>query len=356
MAVWAGSCWERCGAMGTKHPPREAWLDGLKGFGILLVILGHVLSGYLDAWTFPEAYESFYHVRTWIYSFHMPLFYLLSGYTFTLAYYRAGKLRRGSFVRQICNLIWIYVVFVLLQWGVKQLVPDMVNEPYDLEDLRRIFVEPLGNFWYIYVLTVLYLLGAAVKLPRRHPLWLVPLAALSVYVAAIHLDWTELTLYRIAYHCFFFAVGSVLCRHRDYLTNQKLMGLSSMLLATAAYFYIVRYTRNWYAYWKVIIALGTCYVNVYLFRRWPRLSGWKPFQLCGRYCLELYLLHTFFTGGLRTLLPMLGVTGPWCNVLLNFAVSTGVCLLLAVLAGRCHWLDLLFRPARLALRLWEKRT
>ena len=48
---------------------REAWLDGLKGFGILLVILGHVLSGYLDAWTFPEAYGSFYPVRTWIYTF-----------------------------------------------------------------------------------------------------------------------------------------------------------------------------------------------------------------------------------------------------------------------------------------------
>lgn len=339
----------------SAHPAREAWLDGLKGFGILLVILGHVLSGYLDAWTFPAAYNSFYHVRTWIYSFHMPLFFLLSGYTFTLAYYREGKLRRTRFLRQIFNLFWIYVVFVLLQWGVKQLVPDMVNETYDLEDLRRMFVEPLGNFWYIYVLLVLYVLGAVTGLPRRRPLWLVPLGLLAVYVAYIHLDWTQLTLYRILYHGLFFAVGSVLCRYRKCLDSPKLMGISAMLLATAAYFYFIWYTRNWYACWKVLIALGTCYFNVYLFHRWKGLAGLRLFQLCGRYCLELYLMHTFFTGGLRTLLPLLGVTGPWLSVWLNFGISTGVCLLLAVLAGRFRWMDLLFRPARLVGELWEKR-
>ena len=127
----------------------------------------------------------------------------------------------GSFLRQLCNLFWIYVVFVLLQWSVKQLVPDMVNETYDLEDLQRMFVEPLGNFWYIYVLFVLYLLGAVTGLPRRHPLWLVPLAGLSVYVASIHLDWTELTLYRIAYHSFFFAVGSVLCLSLIHISSRR---------------------------------------------------------------------------------------------------------------------------------------
>ena len=65
-----------------ERPGRERWLDSLKGFGILLVIFGHVLSGYLDAWTFPRAYYSFYYVRTWIYSFHMPLFFLAAGWVY----------------------------------------------------------------------------------------------------------------------------------------------------------------------------------------------------------------------------------------------------------------------------------
>lgn len=90
--------------METSRPTaREAWLDSLKGFAALLVVLGHVLSGYLDAGTFPAAYDSFYAVRTWIYSFHMPLFFLLSGFTFTLAYYRGGTLRPGRLSPSACQ-------------------------------------------------------------------------------------------------------------------------------------------------------------------------------------------------------------------------------------------------------------
>jgi fucose 4-O-acetylase-like acetyltransferase len=327
---------------------RETWLDSLKGFGALLVVLGHVLSGYLDAGTFPEAYSGMHQVRTWIYSFHMPLFFLISGFTFTLAYYRDGKLRRDGFGRQLWNLAWVYVLFALLQWGIKQLVPGLVNETYTLEDLKTMLWVPLGNFWYVYVLFLLYLVAAITGMPRRSPLWLLPLGAVAVYVASIHLDWTQLTLYRILYHLFFFGVGSGLCVHRRVLTSPKAVGLASMLLGTAAFFYFFRYTRNWYAIWRVLIALSTSFVNVYLFHRFSALGTCPALRFCGKYALELYLLHTFFTGGLRTLLPLVGITGALASVVVNFVVSTGVSLGLGVLLSRyAGWI---FRPSRLLAR------
>lgn len=331
---------------GVERPGREAWLDGLKGFGCLLVILGHVLSGYLDAGSFPDSGWELYGLRTWIYSFHMPLFFLLSGFTFTLAYFREGQFRRDRFFRQLINLIWVYTIFSLFLWGIKQAVPELVNEAYTLDDLLRMFLEPLGNFWYIYVLCLLYITGAVTRLPNRSPMWLLPLGAVSVYVAQIHLDWTNLTLYRFCYHLFFFAMGSVFCRHRKLLQSQKLLGLSAMLLTTAAYFYFIWYTRNWYAVWKLIIAAATCCVLLWEFCRWHKLSGFGLFQLFGKYALEVYLLHTFFTGGLRTLLPVLGITTPWLSVWINFLMSAGISLLLAVLFGKFRGMDLLFRPTR----------
>ena len=58
--------------------PRLEYIDCLKGFAIFLMVMGHFLS-----WTFAEGSNASgpaVFVRTLIYSFHMPLFFFLSGY------------------------------------------------------------------------------------------------------------------------------------------------------------------------------------------------------------------------------------------------------------------------------------
>ena len=51
---------------------RIHWIDIAKGIAIMLVVIGHV----------PDAFDApFYRVA--IYTFHMPLFFFLSGYVFS---------------------------------------------------------------------------------------------------------------------------------------------------------------------------------------------------------------------------------------------------------------------------------
>ena len=54
-----------------KDKTRLEYLDAAKGLGILLVILGHIY-----AWN-PNINRKI--LVTWIYSFHMPLFFIVSG-------------------------------------------------------------------------------------------------------------------------------------------------------------------------------------------------------------------------------------------------------------------------------------
>ena len=66
---------------------RILYFDALKGFAILLVVMGHVIAwNFSDRSTLVIDSDSSDNVRraaivfTWIYSFHMPLFFMVSGY------------------------------------------------------------------------------------------------------------------------------------------------------------------------------------------------------------------------------------------------------------------------------------
>ncbi|MBC2606611.1 acyltransferase family protein [Pelagicoccus albus] len=82
--------------MKPNHAKRTHWLDLLKAVGMLLVVYGHSGS------TSPE-------VDQWIYSFHMPLFFLVSGYLFKDS---ALLMTTGSFIaKQLKNILIPYILF-----------------------------------------------------------------------------------------------------------------------------------------------------------------------------------------------------------------------------------------------------
>lgn len=83
---------------------RVEFLDVIKGFGILLLLLSHSISG-----------ESL--LKTWIFSFHMPLFFWCSGYLIAIKYPNGkelqGKLGR-LLAKKALSILIPYIVFSLL--------------------------------------------------------------------------------------------------------------------------------------------------------------------------------------------------------------------------------------------------
>lgn len=58
---------------------RIDWVDMLKGIAIICVIIGH------RTWSDYGALPCM--LKSWIYSFHMPLFFFLSGFVFSIDKY-----------------------------------------------------------------------------------------------------------------------------------------------------------------------------------------------------------------------------------------------------------------------------
>ena len=78
---------------------RILWLDQLKAVGFFLVILGHMdIPGALNGW---------------IYSFHMPLFFLVSGFTLNLKKTAEAPLRAQVpklLKRMVLPYVWIELI------------------------------------------------------------------------------------------------------------------------------------------------------------------------------------------------------------------------------------------------------
>lgn len=63
---------------------RIEWIDALKGFAIFTVVLGHCITDALSSNTFPVYHDFLTAFKDFIYIFHMPLFFTISGYLFFL--------------------------------------------------------------------------------------------------------------------------------------------------------------------------------------------------------------------------------------------------------------------------------
>jgi acyltransferase len=73
---------------------RIAWLDVARGYGMFLVFYGH-LAEQLSKGSFPEAFEQF----KFIYSFHMPMFFVFAGLLAPTRPGAIGALRHGLLTR-----------------------------------------------------------------------------------------------------------------------------------------------------------------------------------------------------------------------------------------------------------------
>ena len=91
---------------------RIEWLDALKGVAIIAVVFGHSLLGYTENNAFGEYNDFFFQLKNWIYIWHMPFFMCLSGFSFSLAYYRDNKVDTLKVRKQILNLLLLYDVGV----------------------------------------------------------------------------------------------------------------------------------------------------------------------------------------------------------------------------------------------------
>lgn len=332
------------------HSGRLTWIDSLKGFAILCVVIGHVADGYIEAGSFPDSLSIEFFVWQMLYAFHMPLFFIVSGFIFSKAYGNPdGSVKTAKLRTQLLDIAAVYIIFSFVLCAFKVLFSGHVNSPLGFADLLGIWKSPISPYWYLYVLAAFYILSAPLLKSSQSLFAGSLVVALAVSLAS---GWLRLPsqfcLNMMAFLLVFFLFGVAV--QRGYV--KVIMPLALAGLGLAAILFCVFYDTQtppfagavrYQPFVNTIVAAG---VSVFIFKAFSAFT-WldRPFlRLCGKYCLGIYVIHCFFTAGFRTLLPMVGVTAFWPSFILNIVLSTALALLIPMALARIGLHDALLRP------------
>ena len=322
---------------------RLAWVDAARGIGIALVVLGHTVGGLISSGIAP-AEGGLKLVATWLYAFHMPLFFFLAG-LFVLAPARAST---GLFVdSKLRTVAWPYLVWSLIQTAVQISLGAAVNAPVGLEDLLQIPYAPIMQFWFLYALFVIHVLFAlAIR-------W--GLAPLAILVVAIGLyiaggvtpvpDWE--VPHKVASHAIYYAAGVVVSAARPTAVMAPLprpLAFGAAALGWLAVGWGVRSGLQEWLPGALLLALVGIASTILLARTF---SGWPSLRELGRLSLAIYVAHTLASAGYRIgLMKLLGVTDSTLHLIGGCLVGILLPIGIARLAERAGWTYAFTLPRR----------
>lgn len=323
-----------------EYTKRIDYIDALKGFAILLVVMGHVLAGYYPSWK--DALDANAQgMILWriIYSFHMPLFMFCSGFVFY-------KTKDFFSLKNTTSLISKRFNGLIVPYFVMGFIYYLL--------LDKLFV-----YWYLYVLFVFYLISAIIKWITSHFKWwnhyvdsiFFIFFSLFVYILCrkIHnfesfpfLDLDHFSLY------IYFILGMVTRRHEwhVFFANRNIFFSAStglFFVLCLAKFNVIPLPST-----KLLLLLpiASIFSLLYYFQTFTdRGKVFSLFQKMGKYSLEIYILHLFFLtqipwgGALDVLTCRTSIVLQLISSLLLSVVNIAICFVIISFVSKSSLLN-----------------
>jgi fucose 4-O-acetylase-like acetyltransferase len=136
------------------EPLKLAWIDSAKGICIILVVIGHAINGLATAglWT-PQSGGTLHY---YIYSFHVPAFFFLSGLLVKTSIERHAR----GFLKNIgVRIAYPFVLWSVIQILIINALGSLLNypTPFSISEFIDIFVSHVAQFWFLKTLLLLHL-------------------------------------------------------------------------------------------------------------------------------------------------------------------------------------------------------
>ncbi len=283
---------------------RVEWIDKTKGMAILLVVLGHIsdTKGCL---------------QNWIYSFHMPLFFVVSGYLYSANESRNTSVGVVKYIKKkAVALIYPYFTYALIGI-VYQLLRFRYDEVKDAI-FKTITLQGYSTLWFLPTLFFAELLfHICMRLHKKGVLLFSLVIILSSFFFSYHEMIFFVMIYRIGVGVVFMSCGYLVYQLVNFKNFPRMflikvlcgiVLLINVILACKNGFVDLHYAKmnNAFLYWWGAILSSTC-IMVIMNNTSSKIN---IFSVIGKHTLSIMCISS--------LLPIIGIFESIFGGLLGF--------------------------------------
>ena len=326
---------------------REIWIDNVKVIACILVVLGHFFQSMTQANVLPanDLYQWF--IKT-IYYFHVPLFFICSGYLYQkLSVVNDAHSWKRNVLKKLLVLGIPYFTFSLATWVLKTLFSSSVNNQIGgLDD--TLFLHPTSPYWYLYALFFLFLITPTFRNRSMAMIGLIIALAFKTLGIFGGEYGVQAISYIFAYEIWF-VIGMCLSvfQFKKYLLNKGLItpiatGVIFLLLSVWVYM-----IGNDHGVISFLLGLVACFSVVTLMAKIYENRGQSAaFGTLAKYTMPIFLMHTLFAAPLRTVLFKVGIQNTVIHVVLGIAISFIGPMIAAIIMKKSKWLEFFLYPGK----------
>lgn len=320
------------------------WIDYAKAIGIILVVYGHAARGIHSA-GLPIDETFFRIVDSMIYSFHMPLFFFLSGLLF---YDSLAKRGTGGFIiNKIDTIVYPFILWSLLQGTVEVALASYKTHDVSFFEVLSFLWNPRAQFWFLHTLFCIFVLSALIYSLMSKAYSLVLLLALAVlFVISKALNMGPLIEY-IAGNIVFFVFGIEFDGMREFFQRryQSLAITFGVAFLAGQYIFHFVLKQTYDVGGGAVLMLATVSILfIVSLSMWLTKARWKWMIFIGTSSMAIYLMHILAGSGVRILLTNIaGIRTASIHLIVGTVLGVTAPLLALVLIERFK-LNFLFVP------------
>ena len=319
---------------------REKWVDDVKVIACILVVLGHFFQSMTKANILPEndLYQWF---NTTIYYFHVPLFFICSGYL----YQKYSKINSvDSWYKNVAKKALAlgvpYVSFSTATWVLKKAFSSSVNDQIGgLGD--TLLFHPASPYWYLYALFFIFLLTPTFKSVKMAVGGLV----VAITMKTIALSGGGYGVYAVSTvlsNEIWFVLGMSICVFDVQLKGRKIQGticgLLFMILSIVVYTAEISGSAISFA-----MGLLACVAVILIVAGFEEKFG-RGMDFLAKYTMPIFVLHTLFAAPLRSILMKIGIENAVIHVVLGLVISFAGPIIAAWIMKKTKWLEFFLYP------------